>query len=130
MRAAAPHAGYPLPSLRERIFAVDSRTGFLIYTAAGDVHGTLGGLVELGAPDRLGELLEAAVDAATWCATDPECGEDAQGPRGRGSTPGACHHCLLVPETSCEAFNRGLDRAVLNGHGPVPGFLREASQTP
>lgn len=42
MKAAAPYAGYPLPLLRERIFAVDDRTGFLIYTAAGDVHGTLG----------------------------------------------------------------------------------------
>lgn len=124
MKAAAPHAGYPLPSLRERVFAVDSRTGFLIYTAAGDVHGTLGGLVELGAPHRLDELLESAVDAAAWCATDPVCSEDAPGLRERGSTPGACHHCLLVPETSCEAFNQGLDRAVLNGHGVTPGFLR------
>lgn len=123
MRAAAPHAGYPLPSLRERIFAVDNRTGFLIYTAAGDVHGTLGGLVELGCPDRFGELLDTAVDSATWCATDPVCGEDASAPRGRGTAPGACHHCLLVPETSCEAFNQGLDRAVLNGHGAARGFL-------
>ena len=41
MRAAAPHAGYPLPALRERIFTVDNRTAFLIYTAAGDIHGTL-----------------------------------------------------------------------------------------
>lgn len=123
MRAAAPQAGYPLPSLRERIFAVDNRTGFLIYTAAGDVHGTLGGLVELGTPHRLGELLEAVVDSASWCATDPVCGEDSPGLRGRGSTPGACHHCLFVPETSCESFNRGLDRAVLNGHGNVRGFL-------
>lgn len=123
MRSAAPHSGYPLPALRERLFAVDNRTAFLIYTAAGDVHGTLGGLVELGHPQRLGEILEDAVDAATWCATDPVCGEDAPGPRGRGSTPGACHHCLLVPETSCEAFNRGLDRAVLNGHGTARGFV-------
>ncbi|MEV3938611.1 DUF1998 domain-containing protein [Glycomyces sp. NPDC049804] len=124
MRAAAPHAGYPLPALRERIFTVDNRTAFLIYTAAGDVHGTLGGLVELGHPQSLGEILEAAVDAATWCDTDPVCAEDAPGPRGRGSTPGACHHCLLVPETSCEAFNRGLDRAVLNGHNNTRSFLR------
>ena len=123
MRATAPHAGYPLPALRERIFAVDNRTAFLVYTAAGDVHGTLGGLVELGHPQRLGEILEGAVDAATWCATDPVCGEDTPGLRGRGSSPGACHHCLLVPETSCEAFNRGLDRAVLNGHGTARGFL-------
>ncbi|MBS4729855.1 DUF1998 domain-containing protein [Mycobacterium sp. SM1] len=123
MRAAAPYAGYPLPALRERIFAVDNRTAFLIYTAAGDVHGTLGGLVELGHPQRLGEILEAAAAAAAWCATDPVCGEDAPGPPGRGSTPGACHHCLLVPETCCEAFNHGLDRAVLNGHGTARGFL-------
>ncbi len=123
MRAAAPHAGYPLPALRERIVAVDNRTAFLIYTAAGDVHGTLGGLVELGHPQPLGEILDAAVAAAAWCATDPVCGEDTAGPRGRGSTPGACHHCLLVPETCCEAFNRGLDRAVLNGHDTARGFL-------
>jgi len=83
----------------------------------------LGGLVELGHPQRLGEILEAAVDAATWCATDPVCGEDAPGPRGRGSTPGACHHCLLVPETSCEAFNRGIDPTRrLNGKH-ARGFL-------
>lgn len=123
MRAAAPYAGYPLPALRERIFTVDNRTAFLIYTAAGDVHGTLGGLVELGHPQRLGVILEAAVDAAAWCATDPVCGEDAPGPRACGSTAGACHHCLLVPETCCEAFNHGLDRAVLNGNGTARGFL-------
>jgi hypothetical protein len=124
MRAAAPHAGYPLPSLRERIFAVDTRTALLIYTAAGDVHGTLGGLVELGSPERLGVILEAALDAASWCATDPVCAEDGPGPRGRGTTPGACHHCLLVSETSCEAFNHGLDRAVVHGQpGGLPGFI-------
>ncbi|ORW60672.1 hypothetical protein AWC20_06805 [Mycobacterium parmense] len=123
MRAAAPHAGYPLPALRERIFAVDNRTAFLVYTAAGDAHGTLGGLVELGQPQRLREIFDAAVAAVAWCATDPVCIEDALGPRGRGSTPGACHHCLLVPETSCEAFNRGLDRAALIGHSTMRGFL-------
>jgi hypothetical protein len=124
MRAAAPHAGYPLPSLRERIFAVDQRTGFLVYTAAGDVHGTLGGLVELGTPDRLGELLEAAADSAFWCATDPVCMEGESARRGAGATPpGACHHCLLVPETSCESFNRGLDRAAVIGRDDIAGFL-------
>ncbi len=125
MRAAAPHAGYPLPALRERIYATDQRTAALIYTAAGDVQGTLGGLVELGGPDRLGQILEEAVNAASWCATDPVCVEDNGGPRGRGSTPGACHHCLLVPETCCESFNRGLDRLVVIGGHTVPGFLRQ-----
>ena len=123
MRAAAPYAGYPLPALHERIFAADHRTAALIYTAAGDVQGTLGGLVELGNPDRLGRILDEAADAASWCATDPECAEDSSGPLGRGSTPGACHHCLLVPETCCESFNRGLDRLVVLGRHTVPGFL-------
>lgn len=123
MRAAAPQAGYPLPSLRERIFAVDGRTALLVYTAAGDVHGTLGGLVELGSPDKLRLILESALEGAAWCATDPVCMEDSTTPRGRGTAPGACHHCLLVPETSCESFNRGLDRAAVLGVEGAPGFF-------
>jgi hypothetical protein len=127
MRAAAPQAGYSLPSLRERVFAVDDRTAFLIYTAAGDVHGTLGGLVELGWPDRLGKLLEEVADSAAWCATDPVCCEDGPDVAGHGTSPGACHHCLLVPETSCEAFNHGLDRAAVTGHARARGFLPEVA---
>jgi hypothetical protein len=125
MRAAAPQAGYPLPAIRERIYATDHRTAALIYTAAGDVQGTLGGLVELGIPARLSQILEEAVEAASWCATDPVCAEDSSSPRGRGSTPGACHHCLLLPETCCESFNRGLDRLVVLGGQTVPGFLTQ-----
>jgi hypothetical protein len=125
MREAAPQAGYPLPALRERIYATDHRTAALIYTAAGDVQGTLGGLVELGSADRLSRILEEMVDAASWCATDPVCAEDSSGPRGRGCTPGACHHCLLLPETCCESFNRGLDRLVVLGGQTVPGFLTQ-----
>jgi hypothetical protein len=41
-----PQAGYPLPALQERIYATDQRTAALIYTAADDVQGTLGGLEE------------------------------------------------------------------------------------
>ena len=113
MRALAPHSGYPLPALRERLFVSDTRTAFLIYTAAGDIHGTLGGLVELAAPDRLSLLLDEAINSADWCSTDPVCGEGHPHLGGRGTTPGACHHCLYVPETSCEAFNQGLDRKVV-----------------
>jgi hypothetical protein len=125
MRTLAPHCGYSLPSIRERIFSVEGRTAFLVYTASGDVHGTLGGLVELGTADRLGPLLDTAMDTARWCATDPVCGEDTVVPRRLGSLPGACHHCLLVPETSCELFNQGLDRAVVHGTDVVPGFLQD-----
>lgn len=120
MRAAAPHCGYPLPSLRERIYVTHERTALLVYTAAGDAHGTLGGLAELGTPERLPSLLEEAVRSASWCPTDPVCSEDRAW-YATGTAPGACHHCMLVPETSCESFNRGLDRAVLLGNvGTVP----------
>ena len=30
-------------------------------------------------------------------------------------TSGACHHCVLVPETSCEIFNNEVDRAFIVG---------------
>ena len=37
----------------------------------------------------------------------------------------ACHACCLVPETSCEEFNRLLDRATVSGdhEGQVAGFF-------
>jgi hypothetical protein len=47
-------------------------------------------------------------------------------PQGGGlqTTPGCCHHCLLVPETSCEMFNLALDRAsLIGGRGGVSGFF-------
>jgi hypothetical protein len=30
-------------------------------------------------------------------------------------TPGSCHHGYLVPETSCEAINESIYRALLHG---------------
>jgi hypothetical protein len=76
-------------------FCCPDSSAFLVYIAAGDVHGTLGGLVELGRPQGLGEILEAAAESATWCATDPVCIEYAPGPRGRGSD--ARRHIVTEP---------------------------------
>jgi hypothetical protein len=127
MREAAAVCGYALPSLRERLY-VDrdrqgrSRTGVLIYTADGDIYGTLGGLVELAAPGKLELLLDRALSTAQWCGADPVClnpPEDA----GLQISPGCCHHCLLVPETTCELFNQWLDRAALIGRPESPGFF-------
>ena len=124
MRAAAPYSGYPLPSLRERIYDTDKRLAFLVYTSDGDLQGTLGGLVDLGRPGRLESLMEDAIDRIRWCTTDPVCIEDGIN-LGRADTtlPGACHHCLLVPETSCERANRKLDRASLIGIGGKGGLV-------
>jgi hypothetical protein len=116
MRSAAPRSGYSLPSLRERIYDVDGRLGFLVYTTVGDIEGTMGGLAALGRPGQLEPLLASAVSLADWCTIDPVCIE-AGTPLALPATtaPGACHHCLLLPETSCELRNRGLDRAVVVG---------------
>jgi hypothetical protein len=84
---------------------------FLIYTASGDLDGSMGGLAREGHPDRLRSSLEMALDTARWCSTDPICSSTAQG-RG-GENLAACRSCSLLPETSCSNFNVQLDRQLL-----------------
>jgi hypothetical protein len=126
MRRLAFDSGYSSASLQERIYANSDRpdhtAGLLIYTAAGDAQGTLGGLVRLGAPDKLVALLIAALDDADVCSNDPVCIEsDRQ--RSSSLNLSACHGCALVSETSCESGNRLLDRQLLLGGSTVPGLL-------
>ena len=88
--------------------------GVLIYTAAPDSEGTLGGLVSLGEPDTLGRHLDQALEAVRLCASDPLCAEHH--PRESLTLhAAACHACLFAPETSCERGNKYLDRSVLVG---------------
>lgn len=111
-------AGYGASSIRERIYSAPAGTahpmaGILLYTAAGDADGTLGGLVGLGHPGNLDRALAGALDEARWCASDPICVEsEGQGPGSLNIA--ACHACALLPETSCELQNRLLDRRVVN----------------
>ena len=112
--------GYSSASLRERLYVSNSPTrqmaGLLIYTAAGDSEGTMGGLVRMARPELLRTVVESALTNARWCSTDPVC-MDA-GKRGQGPDScnlAACHGCALVPETSCEEFNRFLDRGLVVG---------------
>lgn len=113
--------GYSSASLRERLyFSSDEHNpmaGLLIYTAAGDSEGTMGGLVRMGQPELFEPLLEQAVQKAQWCSADPVCMElGKQGGQGPNSCNlAACHNCALVPETACEEFNRFLDRGVVTG---------------
>ena len=73
MRQLSLECGYTSASLRERIFARDPEepggpmAGVLIYTAAADSEGTLGGLVALGEPDILIRHLDQALEAMTLC---------------------------------------------------------------
>jgi hypothetical protein len=117
LRNTAFEAGYSTSSLRERLYVTDAQkqppmAGILIYTAAGDSEGTLGGLVRMGEFPRLSRLLDTSIAAAQWCSFDPVCGESpGQGPSGLSLA--ACHACSLVPETSCVETNRLLDRKLL-----------------
>lgn len=126
VRRLAFASGYSSASLQERIYAnserADKTAGLLIYTAAGDAQGTLGGLVRLGHPDRLLPLLVAALDDADVCSNDPVCIEsDRQGATSLNLS--ACHGCSLVSETSCETANRLLDRQLVLGGSEVPGLF-------
>lgn len=113
--------GYGSSSLRERLYISSDpdapMAGVLIYTAAGDAEGTMGGLVRMGKPGYLEPVIRRALEVARWCSADPICME--MGERG-GQGPdscnlAACHNCALVPETACEEFNRFLDRGVVIG---------------
>ena len=89
--------------------------GILIYTAAPDSEGTLGGLVSLGEPVTLGRHIDAALESARLCASDPTCAEHEPSAGDISMHAAACHACLFAPETSCERTNRYLDRSLLAG---------------
>ena len=116
MRELALECGYSASSIRERIYAsspeLGDMAGVLIYTAAPDSEGTLGGLVRLGEPKMLGKMIEQALIHAQMCAADPLCSEHDPVPD-RVLHAAACHACLFAPETGCEQGNRFLDRAVV-----------------
>lgn len=116
IRELALECGYNAASIRERIYADTEsdaqQAGVLIYTAAADSDGTLGGLVELGKPDNLGRLLKQALGRATICSSDPLCSEH-EPEKDRSLHAAACHACSFVSETSCECGNRYIDRALI-----------------
>jgi hypothetical protein len=123
--------GYSTASLRERLYvSTDANApmaGILIYTAAGDSEGTLGGLVRLGRQERLSPVVRRALSRASWCSADPVCSENLGGQGSRLANLAACHACVLLPETSCETVNQGLDRAMIVGTAAdrAPGWMAE-----
>lgn len=116
MNEIALDCGYPATALKERLYAIvdddGERFGLLLYTATTGAQGTLGGLTAV--LPRLGAIAERALDRLALCSGDPICAEhdpDAHGDE-RALSGAACHSCLLVAETSCEARNLYLDRAL------------------
>jgi hypothetical protein len=115
IRELALECGYSASGIAERVYARSGdqpMAGVLLYTAAPDSEGTLGGLVSLGQRDRLGQIIDQALHAARLCSSDPLCAE--HDPRDRRVLYGAaCHACLFAAETSCERGNHYLDRRLL-----------------
>jgi hypothetical protein len=129
MRQLVLECGYTAASVRERVYSRNPNqdpdhpeplAGVLIYTAAPDSEGTLGGLVGLGEPMELRRHITAALRDAGLCASDPLCAEHLPSQRGITLHAAACHACMFAPETSCERGNKYLDRSVL-----VPTVERE-----
>jgi len=114
IRELALECGYNAASIRERIYAdtesEEPQAGVLVYTAAADSDGTLGGLVDLGKPENLGRLLSQALSRARICSSDPLCAEH-EPDKDRSLHAASCHACSFVSETSCERGNRYIDRA-------------------
>jgi hypothetical protein len=119
IRQFAIECGYSAASIRERIYSRppgsdgEPMAGVLLYTAAPDSEGTLGGLVALGDPRVLGRHLDQALEGMKLCASDPLCAEHHPIKDGLTLHGAACHACLFLPETSCERGNKYLDRSVL-----------------
>jgi hypothetical protein len=119
IRQFAVECGYATASIRERIYCRppggdhEPMAGILLYTAAPDSEGTLGGLVALGEPKSLGRHLDQALEAMRLCASDPLCAEHHPLKDGLTLHGAACHACLFLPETSCERGNKYLDRSLL-----------------
>jgi hypothetical protein len=120
MEEIALDCGYPLSSLKERVYAIigngadrPDRFGMLIYTASSGAQGTLGGLTTAAA--RIPTLVASALERLSLCSNDPVCADHDPSIVGdeRALLGAACHACLLVPETSCESRNNFLDRALL-----------------
>jgi hypothetical protein len=119
MSEVAIECGYPASALKERIYLLQRsvgepiRCGVLIYTASAGNQGTLGGLVEV--THRFSRVIKSALERARLCSGDPVCADhdplNAQDDRMLHGA--ACHGCLLISETSCEARNVSLDRALL-----------------
>lgn len=120
--------GYPIPSLRERIYVGknDERDmcGVLIYTASLDSDGTLGGLISQAKDsNHLYEHILTMIESVKICSQDPLCGAHKASVT-RNAWGASCHSCTHLPETSCEGLqNKLLDRFTLVGNDNIKGYF-------
>ena len=131
--ALSLECGYAASAIRERLYCAPAddptpMAAILLSTGTPGTEGTLGGLVEQGR--RLREHLRRAFDLGVLCSNDPVCASHS--PKGdlveRFLEGAACHGCLYIAESSCERFNRYLDRALVvptMGRDPATAFFSE-----
>ena len=113
-------SGYSESAIAERIYAGSDFNAILAYTASASSDGSLGGLVRQGELTNFESLMENVVKKSKLCSRDPLCIEDDPKLKEERGEPAharfngsACYACCLLPETSCEEFNRLLDRKLL-----------------
>jgi len=72
---------------------------------------------------RFASVLEGALRRLEVCSIDPVCADHNPFAHedDRATHGAACHGCLLIAETSCEARNLFLDRALLLETMAEPG---------
>lgn len=118
MKEFAFYSGYATTALRERLYCSNDMMGVLIYTASSDSEGSLGGLIELTACDKMVNIFKHALSKMEHCSSDPLCA-DGDIKFNSSINGAACHACMYVSETSCELNNQLLDRRMLS---PLLGY--------
>jgi hypothetical protein len=114
----ARKSGYDEASISERIYSSETMNGVLIYTSSNG-SGSMGGLVRQ-TDDGLLNILTEALEKHKDCSRDPICLNTEPSEMASVGIPlhlrqngSACFACLMLPETSCEYFNKMLDRKIL-----------------
>lgn len=119
LTAISLECGYSASAIRERIYCAPhgdpngAMAAVLLSTGTTGSGGTLGGLVEEGR--RVRSHLREAWELGRLCSNDPVCAahDPASESSDRRTEGAACHGCLYIAESSCERFNRYLDRALV-----------------
>lgn len=105
-------SGYPITSIREKIYSNKNEIGLLLYVTDSDKDGTFGGLVRLAEETKFKSNVNEALRSLDWCSSDPVCFElgESFGQGIHNSNGSACHNCSYVPDTACSYRNSFLDR--------------------
>lgn len=103
--------GYPVASLKERLYISNEMAGFLIFTSEGS-EGSMGGLISQTRSQKLDDLINTALNRGELCSSDPICWEGS-GSGHASLNLASCFSCSIVSETACEERNLVLDRRIL-----------------